>query len=217
MARSQRIGFGKETAEAVDCSYAEILDTEVCQQLRSTEEVPVVMKRMAKAFAATALLLAAAPARADEVFAGLYAHDADLVTRSGIESGADFELGWRGERMRFLRAVGSPSPYAFASVNSAGDTHFAAAGVSWKLGNPFYVRPGIGIAVHTGPGQFDPSNARIYFGSRILFEPEIGVGYQVSDRVSVEASWVHLSHATLFSGQNPGLDTIGARINYRFR
>jgi hypothetical protein len=39
MARSQRIGFGKETAEAVDCSYAEILDTEVCQQLRSIEEV----------------------------------------------------------------------------------------------------------------------------------------------------------------------------------
>ena len=54
-------------------------------------------------------------------------------------------------------------------------------------------------------------------GSRILFAPEIGVGAQLTDRVSVEASWVHLSHAQLFSRHNPGMDTIGLRLNYRFR
>jgi lipid A 3-O-deacylase len=158
---------------------------------------------------------AAAPAA--ELFAGVYAHDVDLVTASGIEEGVDFELGWRGDRIDALRAIGRPSPHVFASLNSAGDTHFAAAGLSWKIGKPLYVRPGIGLAVHNGPSQVEPGERRIDFGSRILFEPELGIGYQVSDRFSIEASWVHLSHATLFSSNNPGLDTIGVRMNYRLR
>jgi hypothetical protein len=161
---------------------------------------------------ATAL---AAPAGAGELFGGLYAHDVDWITASGEEHGLDFELGWRGGRI--LRALGGPRPHAFVSVNSAGQTHFAAAGLSWRIGNTVYVRPGIGLAVHTGPGRFDPTGRRIWFGSRILFEPEIGLGLRLNSRVSVEASWVHLSHAQLFSDQNPGLDTVGLRFNVRLR
>lgn len=128
------------------------------------------------------------------------------------------QLGWRGDGIGALSAIGSPSPYAFVSVNTKGDSHFAAAGLSWKFGDRFYVRPGIGLAVHTNSGANDFTDRRIDYGSRILFEPELGVGYQFSDRLSVEASWVHLSHATLFNGnQNPGLDSVGARLNYRFR
>jgi hypothetical protein len=165
-----------------------------------------------------ALALAAAPARGQELFGGVYVHDVDTgLTKSGIEEGADFQLGWRGERIGGLRAIGSPSPQAFVSVNSAGNTHFAAAGLSWKIGKQVYLRPGIGLAVHTGPGQVVPGDDRIDFGSRILFAPEIGVGVRLGERASIEASWVHLSHAQLFGPQNPGLDTIGVRLNYRFR
>jgi hypothetical protein len=158
-------------------------------------------------------LCAAAPARADALFGGVYAHDADIVTASGIERGADLELGWRGPKI--LRALGGPRPYAFVSINSAGATHFAATGISWRIGNPFYLRPGFGIAVHTGPDR--PSATRLRLGSRLLFEPEIGIGLRLAPRVSVEASWVHLSHGQLFGRQNPGLDTLGLRFNYRFR
>jgi len=169
-------------------------------------------------FAAAAVGLAAAPASAQEVFGGLYVHDVDTgLTKSGIEEGVDLELGWRGERIRALRFIGSPSPHAFVSLNSSGNTHFAAAGIGWKIGRTVYVRPGIGLAVHTGPGSVVPGDDRIDFGSRILFAPEIGFGVQLSPRASVEASWVHLSHAQLFSPQNPGLDTIGVRFNYRFK
>lgn len=168
--------------------------------------------------AALSALFAAAPASAQEIFGGLYGHDVDTgLTKSGIEDGVDVEIGWRGERIGFLRAVGAPSPQAYVSVNSAGDTHFAAAGISWKIGARVYLRPGIGLAVHTGPGKVVPGDDRIDFGSRILFAPEIGLGARVSDRLSVEASWVHLSHAQLFGRQNPGLDTIGVRLNYRLR
>jgi hypothetical protein len=162
-----------------------------------------------------AAALIAAPARAGELFGGLYAHDVDWITASGVEHGVDVELGWRGERI--LRALGGPRPHALISLNSAGQTHFAAAGLSWRIGRPVYLRPGIGLAVHTGPGRLDPSGGRIGFGSRILFEPEIGIGVQLNPRLSVEASWVHLSHAQLFGDQNPGLDTVGLRLNYALR
>lgn len=173
------------------------------------------MKRL---ITSLACLLLAAPAEAGELFGGLYAHDVDTsLTRSGFEEGVDLELGWRGDRLRFLRAIGSPRPHAFASLNSAGNTHFAAAGIGWKIGRRFYLRPGIGLAVHSGPGRVVPGDDRIDFGSRILFAPELGLGARITKRVSVEASWVHLSHAQLFGPQNPGLDTIGFRLNYKLR
>ncbi|MDB5690980.1 MAG: hypothetical protein JWO81_43 [Alphaproteobacteria bacterium] len=165
------------------------------------------------ASALSVALLAAAPARADELFGGVYVHDVNIVTSSGIERGADFELGWRGPKI--LRALGGPRPHFLVSVNSAGATHFAAAGISWRIGRTFYLRPGVGIGVHTGPAY--ASADRIWFGSRFLFEPEFGIGLQLAPRASVEASWVHLSHGRIFGRQNPGLDTLGLRFNYRFR
>ena len=42
------------------------------------------------------------------------------------------------------------------------------------------------------------------------------VGVQVNDRLSVEASWVHMSHAQLFGRQNPGIDNVGVRLNLGF-
>jgi lipid A 3-O-deacylase len=174
--------------------------------------------RILLAAAVAASALAAAPASAQEAFGGILVHDVDTgLTKSNVEDGVDLELGWRGERLRFLSVVGSPSPHAYVSINSAGETHFASAGISWKIGKTLYVRPGVGLAIHTGSdGQFQRPD-RIAFGSRVLFAPEIGIGFQASEKVSIEASWVHLSHAQLFSRQNPGLDTIGIRLNYRFR
>jgi hypothetical protein len=169
---------------------------------------------------ATAALLALppTPAAAQEVFGGIYSHDVKTgITKSGFETGTSILVGVRGGRIEALRFVGRPSPYAFGSVNSEGNTNFATAGLGWKIGDRFYARPGIGLAVHDGPSHAVPGDGRIDFGSRILFELEMGVGAQLSEAVSVEANWVHLSHAKLFSPQNPGIDNIGIRLNYRFR
>lgn len=163
------------------------------------------------------LLTLATPARADEVFAGFYAHDVDTpLNLRGLGEGADFQLGWRGDRIRGLRAIGAPSAYAFVAVNTGSSEHYAAAGISWKIGRQVYLRPGIGLAVHTAPTDPDRPEPREALGSRILFQPEVAVGVQVSERVSVEASLVHLSHATLLDEHNPGMDNIGVRLNYRF-
>ena len=174
---------------------------------------------MLKAFPLLALaMIAATPAEAAEVFGGLLAHDIDSpLTAGGLEDGVDLELGWRGGRSGALGFIGAPSPYAFASVATSGETHFAAAGLSWRLGGRLFVRPGIGLAVHTRGSHGVANGFRTDLGSRLLFEPEIGIGYQVSDRVTVEASWVHLSQGQLFSRQNPGMDSVGLRLSYQLR
>jgi lipid A 3-O-deacylase len=168
---------------------------------------------------AAALAAAAAPASAQEVFGGIFAHDVETpLNLRGVEPGVDLQIGWRGERVRGLGFIGAPSPYAFAAVNSTGDADYAAAGISWKIGNRLFLRPGLGLAIHTGPIHPDPNEPRRSFGSRILLEPELGIGYQFGKRLSAEASWVHMSHARLFnSRQNPGIDNIGIRFSYRFR
>ena len=157
-------------------------------------------------------LLIAAPARGGELFGGLYAHDVDtFLTISGIEDGVDVQLGYRWDRIGRTPL----QPYAFAAVNTAGETHYAAAGLSAKFGDRIFVRPGLGIAVHTGSDDKFSRADRIAFGSRVLFEPELGIGFRLSDRASLEASWVHMSHAQLFGRQNPGIDNIGARFSWK--
>lgn len=160
----------------------------------------------------------AVPAQAQEIFGGVLAHDVDtFLTKGGFEDGADLQIGWRGERIEALRVIGAPSPYVFGSLHSEGDTHFASAGLSWRIGGRLFVRPGIGVAIHSRDSDLAVAGLRRDMGSRIVFEPEVAVGYQLNPRLAVEAAWVHLSHAQLFSRQNPGMDSIGVRLSYRLR
>jgi lipid A 3-O-deacylase len=165
---------------------------------------------------AAALGVVAMPsaAQAGEIFGGVYVHDVDTpLTLSGVEGGADIQLGWRGDRIGKTPL----QPYAFAAVNTAGETHYAAVGISAKFGDRFFVRPGLGIAVHTGSAANfeDPDNGKIDFGSRVLFEPELGIGARINDRMTIEASWVHMSTAQLFGKQNPGIDNFGVRLSFK--
>ena len=161
---------------------------------------------------ALAATLAATPANAAEIFGGLYKHavDTPLSLEGGRERGVDVQFGYRGGRL--FPPLGL-QPYVFGALNSAGDTSYAAAGLSWKFGDRIFIRPGLGLAIHNGSARTFDRPDRIAFGSRILFEPELGVGIRLAPRATLEASWVHMSHATLFSGQNPGIDNIGARLS----
>lgn len=164
------------------------------------------------------LLAAATPARAGELFTGLLAHDVHLpLDKGGYENGAEVELGWRGERLHSLGFLGAPSPYVFGSLAIGGKTHFAAAGLSWRIGGgPFYLRPGAGLAIHTRPSHGSTAaGLRTDLGSRVVFEPELAIGYRLNDRIGIEGVLVHLSHAQLFSRQNPGMDSIGLRLTFQ--
>lgn len=177
------------------------------------------MKSLWLAALAVGGFAASAPANAQEIFGGITKHGVDTpFTLKTYEEGANIQLGLRGDPIVSFGPIGGPEPYVFGSLNTSGDTSFVAAGLSWKFDTgPVYIRPGVGLAIHDGPKErFAEDGRRTDLGSRVLFEPEIGVGMNIAPRVSVEAHWSHISGARLFnSEQNPGLDMIGARINMK--
>ena len=169
------------------------------------------MKRVFLLSAAAVLAAMPTAVSASELFGGLYVHDVKLPTNiSGIEGGLDVQLGWRGGRIGKTPL----QPYAFGALNTAGETSYAAAGLSMKFGDRVFIRPGLGIAIHNGSADDFFRTDRIAFGSRVLFEPELGVGARISDRATIEASWVHMSHAQLFGQENPGIDNLGVRLTF---
>ena len=164
--------------------------------------------------ALSASVLHPASVHAQEVFGGIYAHavGTKLSLGSSRESGVDFQIGYRGGNI--IRGT-KLQPYVLGALNSKGDTSYAAAGLSWKFGDRFYVRPGLGVAIHNGSTEDFVLDDRIAFGSRLLIESEVGVGARINERLTIEASLVHLSHGQIFGGQNPGIDNIGVRLNLK--
>lgn len=151
-----------------------------------------------------------APAVASGLWIGLYQHDVTLSS-TRFETGQDIKVGWIGERIPSLSAIGRPAPHLLVSASLNGSTNYMAAGLNWRFGNELYVRPRIGIAVHDGPSRTVRKGRRVDLGSPILFAPEIALGWALNRRVALEASWIHLSHGTLFSRQNCGMDSWGLR------
>ncbi len=169
-----------------------------------------------------ALALAAAPAQGQEVYVGASAHAVDLPTSLDTdEHGADVQMGFRTAPIAGLEAIGKPSAYLHGQVSLNGQTSVLAAGLSWRIAatDRIYVRPGIGLAIHDDKlldvRRVGGELFQYDLGSRVVFEPEVAVGYRIDDRFAVEASWVHVSHATLLDEQNPGMDFIGARVVVR--
>ena len=184
------------------------------------------------------VLASAGAAQAQEVWGGVYAHDiSDGLAEGGFEEGTQFAAGVIGPQLESLRIIGRPSPYVLAAVNTDGGTNYAAVGLSWRVpltgDGRVYLRPGLGVAVHDADidfpspyengiseaerqRRFQRGLDELDLGNRILFEPEIALGYQLSDRLALEASYLHISHATIFGDQNPGLTDVGVRAVYRF-
>jgi hypothetical protein len=196
------------------------------------------MRAWAAVVSTAAVIAVAGAAEASEVWLGAYAHDVeDGLSIGHYEDGAQVAAGLIGSPMERLRRIGRPSPYVLAAVNTDGGTNYAAAGLSWRLNlrsdGRVYLRPGVGLAVHDSdtdhPSPYEPGitlseqanrfrrgREEIDLGSRVLFQPEVALGWRVTERVAVEASWLHISHGQLFGRQNPGLSDIGIRLVYGF-
>jgi hypothetical protein len=158
------------------------------------------------------------------------------VGAAGREDGVDLHLGVRSDRIEVFEMIGRPQAHAFISINSEGTSNFVAAGLSWPIDvtDRVYVRPGLGLAYTDGkvdlPAVNEPGippaeitrrlelyNTRIDFGSHLLFQPEVAVGLRLTERLSAELSWVHISNgAILGSGKNQGMDDAGVRLIYAF-
>jgi lipid A 3-O-deacylase len=178
-------------------------------------------------FVLLVLASAIAPAGAqssvvDEVKVGVLAHDIGFLGDS-VEGGADLMGEILFKSPDLLSVIGSPRPAVGLSVNTAGDTSYAYADLSWtaRLWHPAdnpetgpYVIGAAGGAVHDG--RLDTSgDGEKALGSRALFHLAVGLGYQLTRVVSVETYFDHLSNADL-SSHNAGLNNVGLRMGFRF-
>jgi lipid A 3-O-deacylase len=183
-----------------------------------------------------AALAIAGPATAGEVFTGVYAHDVDDgISYGQFEDGAQIVIGARTTALDELKFLGRPRVHLLAGVNTSGGTNYVATGLSWRfnINERLYVQPGIGVAVHDGrvnlPSPDEPGlspeerlkrqrdfQSKLDLGSRVLFEPEMSIGWKATRRLSVELSWIHVSHAKLADDYNPGLGDVGIRLLYRY-
>jgi len=194
------------------------------------------MVRATPIVAAIFVVSAAAPAMAGEVFAGVYAHDVDDgISYGKFEEGAQIVAGVRTTALDELKFLGRPRVHLLMAVNTAGGTDYLASGLSWRfhLNERVYVQPGIGLGIHDSrvafPSPDEPGitpqerlkrirdfQTKLDLGSRVLFEPELSIGWKATRRLSVELSWIHLSHGKLAGDYNPGVGDVGVRLIYRY-
>jgi hypothetical protein len=185
---------------------------------------------------AAAAALVAGPALAGEAFAGLYAHDVDDgISYGKFERGAQIVAGVRTTALDELAFLGKPRVHLLAGVNTAGGVDYVASGLAWRfnLSRRIYIQPGIGLAIHDNrvafPSPDEPGisaaeqakrlrdfQTKLDLGSRVLFEPELSLGWKATERLAVELSWIHLSHARLAGHYNPGVADVGLRLSYRY-
>ena len=157
-----------------------------------------------------------------EVRVAVMQHDITHLSRDDRESGVDLEVQLLSRPLDSLAILGRPRGYVSASVNSDGDTDFAAVGLAWRraLNDRWSGEFQFGYAVHDGElDSNDPAVARanLMFGSRDLFRSAFGLDYHFDDRWSLGVQWVHLSHGEILGeGRNQGLDAAGIRIGRAF-
>lgn len=137
------------------------------------------------------------------------------------------------EEPKILKWALSPQPYIGGMINLEGKTSYGGAGLIWRqnIGSKLYGDLSVGLAVHNGTLDIKLDNltrdnvdsiierfqTEIEFGSRVLFRPQIAVGYRVSDDWAGELFFEHLSHARLFdSNDNDGVDIVGVRAARKF-
>ena len=151
-------------------------------------------------------LLPAGPRRARpglELFAGLLAHDVDTAAQQRRVRGRRrprARLARRADRRR-SHFLGAPSPYVFGSVATGGETHYGRGGAELADRRGPAVRP----ARHRPrrPHRLEPRrtmNGRGPISARAsCSSPSSPSATSSASRVALEASWVHVSHAQLFS------------------
>lgn len=162
------------------------------------------------------ILLAPAVGRAailDEVKFGVLAHDVPVFDDQ-IEHGVDANGELLFASPGFLAVLGAPRPHLGLTVNTAGKTSFAYAGLTWTatLYHQIFGALGLGGAIHNYSNTGSPS--RVGLGTRLLFHEEADLGYHFS-AMSVSLFLDHISNAGI-GRRNPGMTNLGIRTGFSF-
>lgn len=179
---------------------------------------------------AAASMIAPANAKIEELRIGavgnIRSDHGDIV--EGKEEGANIELEIVSNSPDFLNIIGSPRPYAVASINTDEGVSFGGVGLVWRweFADGWAFEPGFGYIIHDGeldnpfPGNTPEGEAfeadHQLLGSRDLFRSTFALEREFGDRAAMQLYWQHMSHGQILdTGRNQGLDYVGLRFSYR--
>ena len=149
---------------------------------------------------------------------GLHYHDA-AVFGNREEDGVAISAEAIFRTWAFLDDIGAPRPTLGAYLNTAGDTSYAYAGVTWSFEEVIlddaFINLFLGLTIHNGGLTRFGGQSGKEFGSRIIFREAVELGYRFGGRHGVSFLVDHISNANT-SGNNEGLDSVAIRYGYRF-
>jgi lipid A 3-O-deacylase len=151
-----------------------------------------------------------------ELRLGLGAYDTGIFSHHKF-NGADVYGEMLFPSPDFLYWLGSPRPHI--GVDIATRSHaidFAYAGLTWDtyFTKRLFTTASAGIAVTTATNLQDPTDYKP-MGCKVLFHLSAGIGYDITQNVSVQLYADHFSNAKLCS-PDAGAESAGFRIGYRF-
>lgn len=152
---------------------------------------------------------------------GVLSHGAGVFS-SGDGGGVEFNFEHQFGSPEFLALIGSPRPHLGAKISTSDDEiHQVYGGLSWnyQFAGDFIASGHLGASVHTSDELNEPESggdpdAR-YLGCRVLFRLAAGLGYRISESVTVELFADHVSNANLCRS-NEGLESAGIRLGYLY-
>lgn len=179
------------------------------------------MKRLVLALTVIAVAVTAPGRRGSaqsivsEAKIGILAHDVPIGTHHQ-EQGVDGNGELLFASPSFLAVLAAPRPHIGVTVNSAGKSSYAYAGLTWSLdlGSAFFATLGLGGAVHDGP-NISTTAGHKGLGTRALFHESVELGWRLTPTRSIALYVDHVSNADL-GPRNPGLTNAGVRFGFAF-
>lgn len=191
-----------------------------------TSRLAVRGRRMMVAAALAAVV--AVPARGDEIGSafrlfdtvrlGAFAHNIGMREDGEVDVSVHVVTSRLGATSAaptdFADFLLKPRLHAGVMANTAGDTSYAYAGLTWRadLFAGFFSEFEFGGAYN----NYAEAPDRIDMGCHVTFRESAGLGYRFGEHIDLIASIEHASHAHLCGETNPGITNVGMRLGYRF-
>lgn len=158
-----------------------------------------------------------APSALSELRLGAFAHDPWSRERGSVDVNGEFVLKkvFRAPDPKLDFFV--PRFHVGGSLNTAGRTSNAYAGLTWTLDltRDVFVEFAFGGAVNNGSPQAAPFARHINVGCRQSFREAGSLGWRMGGGWSLIGTVEHYSNAGL-CGRNRGVTNFGARLGYSF-
>ena len=173
-----------------------------------------------------------------EVKQGVLAHDRGWFGKNREGFGPDYNFELMFNSPSVLKKIWSPKPILGLTQTSTGGSSLYYGGLTWQgqISKKWFWSGTTGIAYTNGirklpkgavPGgdmcpnyekfcAADDPDKKIQFGSKWLHRGAVEIGWNFYGNDTISLMFSHVSHGSMLSDKNHGMDEFGIRYGYRF-